>query len=117
MNLIYKHLTRLAQENRIVALFNPIRLEMFCIEHKRIFIYGHGKMGTNLAEFFDYKGWNFEGFLVSEKSEQKKDVFCYYNMKFSRDDGIILALGRKAYQEVFPVVKKDLQMSQLFLPY
>ena len=38
-------------------------------------------------------------------------------MKFSRDDGIILALGRKAYQEVFPVVKKDLQMSQLFLPY
>ena len=117
MNLIYKHLTRLAQENRIVALFNPIRLEMFCIEHKRIFIYGHGKIGTNLAEFFDYKGWNFEGFLVSEKSEQKKDVFCYYNMKFSRDDGIILALGRKAYQEVFPVVKKDLQMSQLFLPY
>lgn len=117
MNLIYKHLTRLAQENRIVALFNPIHLEMFCIEHKRIFIYGHGKIGTNLAEFFDYKGWNFEGFLVSEKSEQKKDAFCYYNMKFSRDDGIILALGRRAYQEVFPVVKKDLQMSQLFLPY
>lgn len=114
--LIYHHLTRLARENRIVV-FNPIHLEMFCNEHKRVFIYGNGKIGINLAEFLDYKGWNYEGFLVSEKSDQELDVFIYHNMKFSEDDGIILALGRKAYQEVYPMVKKDLNVSQLFLPY
>lgn len=116
IELIYQHLMRLAQENRI-ALFNPLQLEAFCNAHNRIFIYGHGKFGINLAEFFDYKGWNYEGFLVSEKSEQETDVFIYRNMEFSINDGIILALGRKAYQEVYPMVKKDLGISQLFLPY
>lgn len=115
--LIYHHLTRLAHENRTNSLFNPVQLKEFCNTHKRIYIYGHGKLGTNLAEFFDYKGWNYEGFLISEKSDQETDAFVYHNMEFSKDDGIILALGRKAYQEVYPIVKKDLDISQLLLPY
>ena len=75
MNLIYKHLTRLAQENRIVALFNPIRLEMFCIEHKRIFIYGHGKIGTNLAEFLIIKDGILRDFLFRKNPNRKKMFF------------------------------------------
>ena len=115
-SLIFRHLMRLAQENRI-TLFNPLHLEVFCKSHKRIFIYGHGKIGTNLAEFLDYKGWNYEGFLVSEKTDQEPDVFVYHDIKFSKDDGIIVALGEKAYKEVYPVVKRDLAINQLFLPY
>lgn len=117
IDLIFGHLERLIQEGRIAALFNPLQLEAFCNAHNRIFIYGHGKFGKNLAEFFDYKGWNYEGFLVSEKFESETDVFIYHNTEFFLDDGIILALGRKACQEVYLMVKNNLDKSQLFLPY
>lgn len=115
-DLIYRHLTRLAQEDRIL-LFNPLQLEAFCSAHKRIYIYGHGKIGKNIADFFKYRGWKYEGFLVSEKSDRETETLTYRDVEFTIDDGIILALNRKAYQEVYPVVKNDLDISQLFLPY
>ncbi len=115
-DLIYEHLTRLMQEGNIAPL-RLLQLRMFYDTHERIFIYGHGKLGKNLADFFDMTGWKYEGFIVSEKSDQETEDFVYRDMKFSLDDGIVLALGESAFGEVFPVVENDLDKRQLFCPY
>lgn len=114
VKLIYSHLNRLAKENRIKS-FSPLKLELFYRTHSRIFIYGHGEYGINVAAYFEYRGWKYEGFLVSVKNEQAMEVFAYHDMEFAIDDGIILALGKKAYEEVFSVVEEELAASQLFL--
>ena len=37
-------------------------------------------------------------------------------MKFQEDDGVILALGEKAFHEVYQTVKDDLSAGQLYCP-
>lgn len=115
IDLICRHLERLAKENRIKS-FNPLQLKLFYQTHDRIFIYGHGEYGKNVAAYFEYQGWSYDGFVVSVKSEPNIEVFAFSEVKFSKDDGIILALGRKAYEEVVSVVREKLTADQLFTP-
>ncbi len=113
--LIYDHLQRLAYEDRI-GTFNPVRLKEFYNKHKRIYIYGHGKIGKNVASYFEYRKWQYEGFIVSEKSSEEPNIFCYKEIEFRADDGIVLALGQKAFSEVYPQVKQSFCESQMFAP-
>lgn len=72
-----------------------------------------------MAEYFVYRGWKYEGFLVTEKignNENEEYVFIYDNITFDVSDGIILALGKRAFSEVYPNVQKKLDISQLLLP-
>ena len=74
-----------------------------------------------MAMYFEYKGWEYAGFLVTEKTEnhEKNDndnVNVYHSMSFNKDDGIILALGKVAFNEVYPMIKGRLDMSQVLLP-
>ena len=115
IKFICVHLKRLAEENRI-GLFNPIRLKHFYSTHKKIYIFGYGKYGKNVAAYFDYRNWIYEGFIVSEKHDDDPQIFCYSNVKFECTDGIILALGQKALNEVYPKVSQNLEPGQLFLP-
>lgn len=114
VELIYRHLNRLSKEEHLKA-FNPLKLELFYQAHNRVYIYGHGEYGKNVAAFFDYMGWKYEGFLVSVKNEPDKNIHTFHDVKFSNNDGIVLALGPRAYKEVYPVIKKKLDASQLFL--
>ena len=117
VQLISSHLERLCREDRhpLLAPFDHVHLRVFCKEHKRIFIYGHGVYGKGIATYLEYKGIKYEGFVVSEKDENNEDnegVFVYRNMKFDVRDGIILALGEEAFYEVYPMVKKNLTDTQ-----
>ena len=114
--LIFEHMKRLMKEDRL-TLFNPNKLEKFVLNHERIYIYGYGLWGKNIGEYFKYKGWRYEGFIVTELNGENQNIYKYNNMKFCITDGIILALGRTAFSEVYPVVKQDLMESQLFIPY
>lgn len=116
VRLISSHLERLCCENRHQLLnpFEPVRLRMFCKEHKRVFIYGYGIYGKGIARYLEYKGIKYEGFIVSEKEEDNKNVFVYRNMTFYEEDGIILALGKKAFNEVYPIVRENLGKAQLY---
>lgn len=118
VNMIYSHLKRLQGENRI-NLFSPFhlkQLEQFYNTHEKIFIYGCGKYGKNLAMYFQYRGWSYEGFLVTRETDKRRGVFVYKDMEFFLHDGIILALGKEAFNEVYPTIKGDLDITQLLLP-
>lgn len=112
---IYKHMERLAEEDRIIP-FNPLKLENFYNTHRRIFIYGYGNYGKNVEAYFVYKNWRYEGFIVSEKETEDANVFVYREMDFKDGDGIVLALGKKAMEEVYPIVKQTMDCNQLFVP-
>ncbi|MCM1047755.1 MAG: rhamnan synthesis F family protein [Clostridiales bacterium] len=115
--LIDIHLKRLQAEgnNDVLYPFKSTGIERFYNGHKRIYIYGHGNYGQGMAGYFSYKGWKYEGFLVMKKTEIDDNVFEYENVIFDKQDGIILALGKKAFDEVYPIIRKKINASQLLL--
>lgn len=92
-------------------------LEEFYGTHENVYIYGHGRIAQNMAAFFEYRGWKYEGFLVTDKGKEEEAVKVYREVSLEDQDGIVLALGRRAFGEVYPIVKKDLQPQQIFKLY
>lgn len=118
LNLITSHTKRLQKEGRLNVMypFDMAEMEHFYNSHKKIFIYGCGNYGQGMALYFGYRGWKYEGFLVTEKTEDRKDIFAYEDISIDAEDGVIIALGKKAFDEVYPYVRKSLAESQLLLP-
>ena len=118
IRMMYDHLCRL-QEEGLTDMFPPFdtdRIESFYKAHDRVFIYGYGKYARNLGQYFRYKKWTCNGYLVSGAGDGQAEVYTYKNMRFQDKDGVILALGRKAFGEVYPVVSINLGPEQLLLP-
>ncbi|MFV0464522.1 MAG: rhamnan synthesis F family protein [Lachnospiraceae bacterium] len=113
--MIIEHLDRLDRQGEI-GPFSPVRLEKFYHSHKRIYIYGNGTYGKGVAAYFHFKGWTFENVLVSKKQIDSEDVICFSDLKLSDGDGIILALGRQAFLQVYPTLQNEVNSDQLFLP-
>lgn len=118
INLISSHTKRLQKTGRLNVLFpfDMEEIEHFYNSHKKIFIYGCGNYGRGTALYFEYKGWKYEGFLVTVKTEGMENVFAFENIIIDAEDGVIIALGKKAFGEVYPYVRKSLAKSQLLLP-
>ena len=118
IELIGLNMRRLCKEKRVnpLAPFNLAFLDQFYNQYQRVFIYGHGNYGKGIAEYFRYKGWKLDGFVVTCNAEKDPDVLVYKDIRFGSEDGIILALGEKAFYEVYPMVIKDLNTEQLCCP-
>ena len=118
VNLIYEHLDRLSKEDRISG-YNPDALEKFCLSHKNVYIYGHGKVGKNIAAYFKDRGWKNAGFIVSadndSASQRVENVFVYGDIEIGPDDGIVMGLVRGLW-DVYPVIKREIPDEHLFLP-
>ena len=118
VNLIYEHLGRLVKENRF-SPFNPILLEKFYFSHKNVYIFGHGKVGKNLAAYFEYKGWKNAGFIVSADSNSARhrteNIYVLGDKKFGPDDGVVIGLMR-GFEDVYPVIRREIPDECLFLP-
>lgn len=118
VNLIYLNLKRLRGEGviNIFDPFNEAELNKFYNRHKNIFIYGHGYYGQGIEMYFRYKNWKYRGFLVTQKNENDDNVYAYDEIELYEDDGVILALGKKALEEVYPIISRHLKISQLLMP-
>lgn len=118
LDLIFSHAKRLQEENQfnVIYPFDMVEIEHFYHSHRKIFIYGCGNYGRGMALYFHYKGWKYEGFLVTKKTEDNNNIFTYGDVAIDAEDGVILALGKKAFYEVYPHVMKQLAKSQMLLP-
>lgn len=115
VQLIWRNILRLSKENCFSTVINYLKLERFYVRCKRVYIYGTGRYGKNIAEYFACKGWIFDGFIVSEnQSNEDENVYKFNQIKLERKDGIILALGKNAFKDVYPNVKKVCEEHQLF---
>lgn len=101
-----------------IYMFSRFKLEEFCKMHNKIYIYGAGKIGNKIAEYLEYKKLRYEGFIVSkiEDSETKKGCIREFkSLKREKDMGIILALGKNSFEEVYPIIRDNYNKSQLLL--
>lgn len=92
-------------------------LERFYEEHKRIFIYGYGTYGKNLAFYFGSRGWDLEGFLVTKVDKRTNRVTPFERIEIKRDDGIIIAIGREdVRREILEYIENKCTKDQVLSP-
>lgn len=117
VSLIKKHLSRISQCAKNEGMINFVKLSEFYHSHSRIFFYGAGTYGKNLAVYFEYMGWRFAGFLVTDKRQQSETCQAFDEIEISKNDGIIIAVGRKHIcLEILSIVEKRCRKDQIFYP-
>lgn len=90
-------------------------LEAFYRIHKRVFIYGAGVCGKNIATYFEYRGWNFAGYIVS-KNEGQDNCIEIVQINIEESDGIIIAVTRKdVCDEILKRISDKCNESQVFM--
>ncbi|MCM1261846.1 MAG: hypothetical protein NC313_03920 [Butyrivibrio sp.] len=115
VGLIKKRLMRIGQPLHERAKLDFSKLSEFYYAHAKIYLYGAGTCGKNLAEYFDYKGWSFEGFLVSDIGNQGEKRLFFDDADISDNDGIIIAVGtEQAYIEIRSIIEKRCNREQIY---
>ena len=89
-------------------------LEVFYKSHSRVYIYGAGVCGRNLALYFDYKGWNHKGFIVTDTYINVGAVDIN-NVQITDDTGIIISvINTKTANEIAEYIGGRCKRNQLF---
>lgn len=115
VNLIFDHISRISKFDRSRGMINFKALDEFYQNHSKIYIYGAGVYGRNLEAYFNYKGWNLESFLVTEGENLPKDCRIFGSVDIGIDDGVIIAImDESIYSEIFEILKKHCQRTQIF---
>ncbi|MCR5623323.1 MAG: rhamnan synthesis F family protein [Treponema sp.] len=103
--------------------FTAADLEEFCGKYRRVFVYGRGKVASYVREYLDFRGITVEAFLVSERGASCPsdeavftDTVAFGEAPLDGDCGIIVALGRKNFPEVYPMLVRRGLHHRLLLP-
>lgn len=67
-------------------------LEFFYNKFKKTYIYGAGVCGKNLVLYFEHKGWEQNGILVSDKAGQDVDCSLFDDACIDDETGIIISV-------------------------
>ncbi|MBD5509229.1 MAG: hypothetical protein HDR05_14655 [Lachnospiraceae bacterium] len=113
--MIWDHIERIEKETSS-APFSFCEIKQFVNTHKKIYIYGYGKWGHAMESLFVYKGWEVSGFIDSNVTKQNQYVRKLEDVQMSCDDGLVVALGKKSFLEVYPQLKGIFEENQLLLP-
>lgn len=100
MDALYDNLRRIYREGRTGGLYDFFQLEDFYNNHKKIYVYGKGKISKSIVNYFKVKNWNIAAFVVSDGQEKDKDTLYISELKLDKDDGLIIALGKRNYMQI-----------------
>jgi hypothetical protein len=118
-SLIKKHMERKKCMGRNTTSFDFECMERFLQTHKRIFFYGNGVWAHNLEKYFGYRGWDFDGYLVTNKDENDVtgDVHCFSEMSIMENDGIIIAQHTKnACEDILREISSRISKDDILTP-
>lgn len=91
-------------------------LELFYNKYNKIFFYGAGLCGQHLALYFEHKGWEWEGFLVSDKVGQNTECILFDDAYIDDETGIIVsAFNQDVSREIVQHVETKCRREQLFM--
>ena len=103
--------------------FTAADIEEFCGKYRRVFVYGRGKVAFYVGEYLDFRQIPVEAFLVSERGASCPsdeavftDTVVFDEAPLDGDCGIIVALGRKNFPEVYPMLVRRGLHHRLLLP-
>lgn len=113
--MIWDHIERIEKENPLLP-FTFCEMEHFVNTHNKIYIYGYGKWGHAIECLFAYKGWKIAGIVDSNTAKQNQFVIKLQDVKAESEDGMVVALGKEWFWEVYPQLKEIFEERQLLLP-
>lgn len=90
-------------------------LEVFYRSHSGIYIYGNGICGKNLKVYFAYKGWHYDGVIVTNPCREDADVLTLESADIQPSTGIIISvLDRAAASDIAAHIGSCCTREQLF---
>ncbi len=117
ISLIRNHMMRVSRTVKNSGMINYEKLDKFYYSHSRIYFYGAGIYGQNLAVYFISKGWAFEGFLVTSTQGQLVPCIAFDEVGIESGDGIIISVGcKETLLEILNKIKKTCSKSQILCP-
>lgn len=96
--------------------YNPIKLIEFCYYYKNIYLFGKGEYAKNIKCFLEDNGKKIKGYVVSRVQEENQQIYELRKFVIQKDEGIIIALSKKNYMEVYKDIQKKIPMEQLMIP-
>lgn len=115
VKLIFDNISKISKFVKSRGVISFKALDEFYQSHSRIYIYGAGVYGRNLEQYFLYKGWKFECFLVTEGEMLPKDCRTFGSLDIGIDDGIIIAtLAEGIYLKILGILEKRCNRNQIF---
>jgi len=107
-------------ENELARLekiaFPYQEIEEFYYTHHNIYVFGHGKWGHEIESYFKFKNWNIRAFVVTRKESDEEKVLELSDLKIEKEDGLIVALGKKTCKELKPILKEKLKDKDILFP-
>jgi len=114
---IKKHISRVNQSLKCQGAIDFHKLESFYFSHTRVYIYGAGIFGKNIAMYFEYRGWEIGGFLVTDTKNQMNGCIAFDEADIGADEGVIIAAGNKdVFLEILEKVESYCSRDQIFCP-
>lgn len=113
VDLIKNHIKHLSEKNKWRP-FSVETLEEFVGRHKHIYIFGHGKYGVGLGQFFKYKHWKFDAYVVSMPQDSNEIAFS--DLYMEEQDGLIVALGKNLLDEMKEKLRANFNETQILFP-
>lgn len=93
-------------------------LEYFYRKFKKVYIYGAGVCGKNLTVYFDYKGWEYAGVIVTDITNQEMKCEAFDDIVIDHETGIIIsAVHRNMSEEIVQFIGNRCKKEQLFILY
>lgn len=89
----------------------------FIAKYQRIYIYGHGVCGKNLAYYFKLKNISFDSFVVSQKGDEDGDnIIVSSDMMNDEKVGVIISvINEEAANSIKQQLLRHFKEEQLFL--
>lgn len=113
--LIKDYIKEYQRKGYIGPYFDFDKMECFVKDHDRIFIYGAGVWGHNVADYMNYRDWNYEGCLVTDT--KKSDEILFSETEIKDTDGIIIAQEYKyVCDSIRKYIKGRVREDQIFTP-
>lgn len=113
--LIDEYFKEYQKKGLVGTYYNFDEMLEFVSKKNKIYIYGYGIWGHITADYFDYKGWKYEGFVTSDGIDEKAKRFN--DIVLSEDDGIIIAQEYKhVCEQIINYMGERCNKEQIFTP-
>lgn len=91
-------------------------LECFVRKYRKVYIYGTGLCGKNLLLYFDQKGWEQKGFLVSNQTGQDMECILFDDICIDDGTGIIISVMHlEVSEKIVEYIGNRCKKEQLFM--
>ena len=114
--LIWEHIYRECYKSDFSVPFSYVELQTFYEKHMYCYIYGNGQYGKAIQAFFSYRNWDIKGIVISDGQVQTGEAEYYSDVKLEKNDGLIVALGKRNLDQVIDRISNDLSKEQILLP-